>query len=379
MHALQEQLWILKSVSQVKDTLMDAETVAIAGHRNPDGDSIGSMLALGAGLEWLGKKVYMLCEDHVPEKYLCLYGASRIVKRCPPRVDCAVAVDCGSREMLGCSYSIFQNASSTIEIDHHKCRVSFAEQSLVNTAVASAGELVYELLDSLGVPITEHIARSILTSIIVETNSFRLPSMYPGTFEICAELLRTGVDMRELSESVYWKTSRATAALTGITLSRSTFESGGALVWAELRRKDFEKTGSTEADADPVPEKLQAIQGVRIAILFRETKNKKWRISFRSKNGLNVAHLAETFGGGGHLNAAGCVVARNQKLKKYILLCANRLLGAMEYDKKRELYRKNEHASYELFNKRILTSGELSHIMLNDTVVLQLNMAENHC
>lgn len=379
MHALHEQIWILKSVSQVKDTLMDADTVAIAGHRNPDGDSIGSMLALGAGLEWLGKKVYMLCEDPIPEKYHCLNGASRIVKRCPTRVDCAVAVDCGSSEMLGNLYSIFQNASTTIEIDHHKCRVSFAGHSLVNTAVASAGELVYELLDSLGVPITEDIARSILTSIIVETNSFRLPSMYSGTFEICAELLKTGVDMRELSDSVYWKTSRATAAITGVSLSRCKFESGGALAWAELRRKDFEKTGSTEADADPVPEKLQAIQGVRIAILFRETKDNKWRISFRSKNGLNVAHLAETFGGGGHLNAAGCVVERNQKLKKYILLCANRLLGVMEYDKKYTPYRKNEHVSYELFNKRKLTSGELSHIMLNDTVLLHLNIAENHC
>lgn len=379
MHALQEQLWILKSVSQVKDTLMDADTVAIAGHRNPDGDSIGSILALGAGLEWLGKKVYMLCEDPVPERYHCLHGVSRIVKRCPVRVDCAVAVDCGSREMLGNLFPIFQNASSTIEIDHHKCRVSFAEQSLVNTAVASAGELVYELLDSLGVPITEEIARSILTSIIVETNSFRLPSMFPSTFEICAELLRTGVDMRELSESVYWKTSRATAAITGVSLSKCNFESGGALVWAELRKKDFEQTGSTDADADAVPEKLQAIQGVRIAILFRETKDNKWRISFRSKNGLNVAHLAETFGGGGHLNAAGCVVAKNQKLKKYILLCANRLLGVLEYDKKRDPYRKNEHVNYELFNRKALSPGEISHIMLNDTVMLQLNMAENHC
>jgi phosphoesterase RecJ-like protein len=379
MHALQEQLWILKSVSQVKDTLMDAETVAIAGHRNPDGDSIGSMLALGAGLEWLGKKVYMLCEDPIPEKYLCLHGVSRIVKRCPPRVDCAVAVDCGSREMLGSLFSIFQNASSTIEIDHHKCRESFAEQSLVNTAVASAGELVYELLDSLGVPITEDIARSILTSILVETNSFRLPSMYPGTFEICAELLKTGVDMRELSESVYWKTSRATAALTGITLSKCEFDSDGSLAWAELRRKDFERTGSTEADADPIPEKLQAIHGVKIAILFRETKDKKWRISFRSKNGLNVAHLAETFGGGGHLNAAGCIVSKSNRLKKYILLCARRLLGVMEYNIKREQYRISERVNYESYTSRILASGDISHILLNDTVALQLNMSENHC
>ncbi|HEX2959227.1 MAG TPA: bifunctional oligoribonuclease/PAP phosphatase NrnA [Chitinispirillaceae bacterium] len=379
MHALKEQFWILKSVSEVKDTLMDAETIAIAGHRNPDGDSIGSMLALGAGLEWLGKKVYMLCEDPVPEKYLCLPGASHIVKRCPPRVDCAVAVDCGSREMLGGLFSIFQNALSTIEIDHHKCRESFAGQSIVNTAVASAGELVYELLESLGVPVTEHIACSILTSIIVETNSFRLQSMYPATFEICAELLKTGVDMRELSESVYWKTSRATAALTGISLSKCKFVSGGALVWAELRRKDFEKTGSTEADADPVPEKLQAIQGVRIAILFRETKDNKWRISFRSKNGLNVAHLAETFGGGGHLNAAGCVVTKSRKLKKHILLCANRLMEAMGYDKKRDQYKNSENVNTETFKKKISASGELSHILLNDTVLLQLNMNENRC
>jgi phosphoesterase RecJ-like protein len=377
MHVLNEPFWILQGVSQVKDILMNSETIAIAGHRNPDGDSIGSILALGAGLEFLGKRVYMLCEDPVPERYRVLPGASRIVKKCPSRVDCAVAVDCGSREMLGSAYMVFQLADETIEIDHHRSRVSFARQSLVSTEVASAGELVYELLDSIGIPITEEIARYILTSIIVETNSFRLPDTHSRTFEICAELLKTGIDINELSESVYWNTSRATAALTGISLSRCKFISDGSLVWTELRKKDFDKTGSTDADADSVPEKLESIHGVKIAILFRETKDKKWRISFRSKNGLNVAHLAEKFGGGGHLNAAGCVVERSRKIQKYILSCANRLLGLVLSDKKRMQYRKNENMCLELYGRNAFAPGELSQMSLNDTVLLQSNISEN--
>jgi phosphoesterase RecJ-like protein len=279
--------------------------------------------------------------------------------------------------MLGSVYSAFEHAEMTVEIDHHRSRVSFAQHSLVSTDVASAGELVYELLDSMGVPVTEDIARNILTSIIVETSSFRLPDINSRTFEICAELLKTGVDMRELSEAIFWKTSRATAALTGISLSRCKFVSDGALVWAELRQKDFERTGSIDADADPVPEKLQSIQGVKIAILFRETKDKKWRISFRSKNGLNVAHLAEIFGGGGHLNAAGCVVKRERKIQKYILTCANKLLDLVLSDKKRPNYCKEESVCVESYGKRRCSSSELSQMLLNDTVSLQLTVSES--
>jgi phosphoesterase RecJ-like protein len=338
---------------------------------------VGSILALGAGLEFLGKKVYLLSDDPIPEKYMFLPGASRIGKRCPSRVDCAIAVDCGSKEMLGNMYTAFEHADNTVEIDHHRSRVSFAQHSLVSTDVASAGELVYELLDNMGVPLTENIARNILTSIIVETNSFRLQDISARTFEICAELLKTGVDIRELSESIYWKTSRATAALTGISLLRCKFAGDGALVWTELRQKDFDKTGSSDADADPVPEKLQSIQGVKIAILFRETKDKKWRISFRSKNGLNVAHLAEIFGGGGHLNAAGCVVKRERKVQKYILTCANKLLELVLSDKKRSMYCKEDSMCIESYGKRRHSSSELSQMLLNDTVSLQLTVSES--
>jgi phosphoesterase RecJ-like protein len=378
MHTINEPFWILQGVSQVKDILMSSESIAIAGHRNPDGDSIGSILALGAGLRFLGKNVYLLCDDPVPERYKELPGASRIVNKSPFRVDCAVAVDCGSREMLGSAAHFFDLAEETIEIDHHRSRVSFARHSIVNTEVASAGELVYELLECMDIPITEEISRCILTSIIVETNSFRLPGIHSRTFEICAELLRTGIDMKELSETVYWKTSRATAALTGISLSKCKFIADGALVWTELSTKDFEKTGSTDADADPVPEKMQSIQGVKIAILFRETKDKKWRISFRSKNGLNVAHLAEMFGGGGHLNAAGCVVRKSKKLQKHILLCANRLLGVLVTDKKRVPDRKRENMCFDLYRNSTFAAGEFSQMLLNDTVSLQLNISESH-
>ena len=141
--------------------------------------------------------------------------------------------------MMGPAYAIFKRAAQTIEIDHHRSRISFADLSMVDSDACSAGELVYELLSELGVLINNEIAQNVLTSIIVETNSFRLPGIRSRTFEICAELIRTGLDFQKLAETVYWVTSRQTALLSGICMSRCRFIEGGEIAWTSLTRKDF--------------------------------------------------------------------------------------------------------------------------------------------
>ena len=326
MPSITDRILVIRNLEVIRHIIDEAQTIAISGHCNPDGDSMGALLSLGLGLESLGKQVYMVCSDNVPRNYRSLPGVSRLLKTIHRNVDVAIAVDCGSKEMIGPNYEIFERAGAIIEIDHHRSRTPFGDISLVDPEATSAGELVYELLTELDITITKDIAQNILTSIIVETNSFRLPGVRSETFEQCADLVGTGVDFTKLAETVYWVTSKETALLSGTCMSRCKFSEDGEIAWATLTRKDFEKIGATDADADPVTETIRSIQGVKIAILFREKNRREWRVSLRSKEGIDISLLAEQFGGGGHISAAGCTVPKRHSIMKKIIASAAQLL-----------------------------------------------------
>ena len=328
MPTIADRIWTVRNLDIVRQLVLSAEKIIISGHSNPDGDSIGALLSLGMGLESLGKEVFMVCHDQIPKKYKNLPGISQIVKSSNQNFDLAIAVDCGSKEMIGPTYQVFKKANRILEIDHHRSRIPFGDVSFVDPDASSAGELVYELLIDLDIPITTDIAQNILTSILVETNSFRLPGIRPRTFELCAELLRTGVNFHKLAESVYWVTSKETAILSGICLSRCKFAFDGQIAWSIINRKDFKKIGAIDADADPITETIRSIQGVKIAILIRENSHNQMRISIRSKDGINVSAIAEKFGGGGHLSAAGCTIAKNKNVLTMLINQAEMVLEA---------------------------------------------------
>lgn len=327
MPTITDQEWTTRNLEMARHIILNADTIAICGHSNPDGDSMGSLLSLGLGLESLGKQVFMLCHDDVPRNYQSLPGINRLIKTLHRQVDLAISVDCGSKEMAGKNIGVFEKANFIIEIDHHRSRTPFGDVLLVDADASSAGELVYELLLELDIPITTDIAQNILTSLLVETNSFRLPGIRARTFELCSELLKSGVDFYKLAESVYWVTSKETALLSGISLSGCKFSPTGEIAWSVLTRADFKKVGASDSDADSVSEKIRSIQGVQIAILFREKNSKEWRVSLRSKDGINLTTLAEQFGGGGHLSAAGCTIPKKQKYLNLLLKSAQELLN----------------------------------------------------
>lgn len=306
--------------------IRESKSIAISGHINPDGDCIGSLLALGLGLEKTGKKVFMISPDGVPKKYKQLPGAKRIKRTLKTKVDLAITVDCNAIEMLGSAYKTFKRAKHLLEIDHHLVRSHFGDMELIDAEAAAVGEQIYFLLKNLKVKITENIAQNILTSLIVETNSFRLPNARPLTFRLCAELAKTGVDFYKLVDTVYWSNPKEVALLSGIALSRSTFLKGGRLVWSILKQEDFKKVKGNQEDADAIADQLRAIKGVDIVIFFRENNKKKLRVSLRSKLNINIAELAEQHGGGGHSDVAGCVIPNTLKARQALLRGAETML-----------------------------------------------------
>ena len=313
-------------MEQIKNCIAEASSVLVCGHKNPDGDSLGALLALGLGLKGMGKEVIMLCSDEIPLRFKHLPGVDNVVSFTNRQVDLAIAVDCGSREMLGTQFYAFERAKKILEIDHHLVRSSFAPLSIVDASASSAGELVYFLLKTLGAVVNKDIAQNIFTSIMVESNSFRLVGLSAQTFEVCSELLRTGLKYSSVLEPLYRSVSREAELLSALCISRCCFVSKGRLAYSTITYGDLNRVGACEGDADPLAEKLNSLHGVTLAILFREKENKKeLRVSMRSKNGINVALLAAAFGGGGHSGAAGCTIA-NDKHKKLELLCAARTL-----------------------------------------------------
>jgi phosphoesterase RecJ-like protein len=316
----------MTSLPQVVRLLRRAGTIAVAGHVNPDGDSLGSLLALGLALKKAGKKVVLICQDRVPRNYRRLPGAKLLRRPNGRRVDLAVAVDCGSVRLLGSAGETFRRAGGTLSIDHHQFRQDFARFRFIDTRAAATGELVYRIIRALNVSLDRSISTNILTSLIVETNAFRLPSTRSGTFAICAELVAAGVDYYQVSQMTYWSRTKPVLKLFNAFYSKLRFSCRDRIAWAWITRDDFRRTGTVMEAADPLIEELRSLERTRIAILFRDRHDHSVRVGFRSKGKINVAALAEEYGGGGHYDMAGCVVPRKRSVLKEIISKAEKLL-----------------------------------------------------
>lgn len=328
----------MQNIIHAKRAIEEAQTIVIACHINPDGDTIGSLLSLGLGLQKMGKKVFLLSQDGVPKKYVTLPGADLIHKSWKKeygslqKLDLAISVDCSTRELLGKSYDVFRFAKKIIEIDHHEFRRPFGDIALIDENAAAVGEIIYDLLHCMKIPIGTAIAQNILTSIVVETNSFRLPNVRPKTFDICSSLMKVGVDFYHLSELVYWSKSKEAEILIGLCISRCEFLCKGKIVWSIIRTSDFSKVKGKDEDVDSVASDMLAIKGVAVSVFFREKTQSVYRVSLRSKGAVNVARIAEKFGGGGHFDVAGCILKNHDEEIKKMLDAISQVV--MEHESK---------------------------------------------
>lgn len=309
----------MQGLTQAKEKILRSRVIVIAGHINPDGDSIGSVLSLGLALKKIGKRIYMISRDGVPGNYRHLPGAGLILKTAAVKADLAIAVDCSAKEMLGETFKIFQNAGDTLEIDHHEFKMPFGGTVMLDIHAAAVGELIYLLLKELKIAITKEIAQNIMTSLVVETNSFKLPITRAFTFKVCADLIDKGANLYELAEMVYWTRTKESALLSGIALGRCRFIQEGKIAWSLVKQNDFKKIKAEQGSGDLAADELRAIKGVRIAVLFKEKNKELLRVSLRSKGVINVGQFAQSYGGGGHYDNAGCCIPNsNDSMSKFL-------------------------------------------------------------
>jgi phosphoesterase RecJ-like protein len=306
--------------------LSSAKKVMIVSHVNPDGDTLGCLLALGLALMQKKKEVILLCQDAVPTRFQYLPGSELVSSVIREKTDVAVAVDCGSPRQLGSLRAAFFQAPCTIQIDHHDFGDVFGKIQVLDPEASAVGEIVYELLRALKTEMTPAIATCLLTSIIIDTGAFRFSNIRAKTFEICARLVKKGVDIQRLIEEAYWIKSPSVALLSGHAVSRARFNQDGSVAWASVSQEDIRRYGAALSDADSVADDLRVVDGVKVAVLFRETNKKNLRVSFRSRKGINVALVAKQFGGGGHHNSAGCSIRRSETEKRKVLKALEALI-----------------------------------------------------
>jgi phosphoesterase RecJ-like protein len=283
-------------------------------HVRPDGDGLGSMLALAEALEQLGKQVRMVIASTFPPRYAFLDPERRIRFFEAPGeeyrdAEAVVILDTGTWNQLG-SFGPFLKGLPVAKavIDHHLTQDDLGALRLVDTTAEATGRLAHEASGALGVPLNAAMAANLFVAVAMDTGWFRHGNATPATFALGAELVAAGARPERLYEELFERNSLARLRLVGLVLERLTVAVGGQVAYTELRRGDYEATGATPQDSEDLVNYTRRVQGVEVGLLFLEQPRGGIKVSFRSRGAVDVARLAEAFGGGGHRQASGAIL-----------------------------------------------------------------------
>ncbi|MFZ3122798.1 MAG: bifunctional oligoribonuclease/PAP phosphatase NrnA [Thermodesulfovibrionales bacterium] len=295
----------------------------IATHISPDGDALGSSIALSMALESLGKKTIVYDKDPVPEFYKFLPGSERFTDSIPNsrfQIPNLILIDCNDAERAGIEK--LQFASSAV-IDHHETVRDFGDIKWIDPKSPATGLMIFYLIKELGVNVTKEIAVNLYAAIAIDTGTFRYSNTTPAVLRVSAELVEAGADPSYIAENIYetWTDSRFRLLLKVL----NTLEIYNDIAITHVTLEMFRETGAAIADTETFPGFPRKLRSIKISALFREIENNYYKISLRSKGSkINVAKIAEMFEGGGHSNAAGYKIRSDFKTAKEALLKAVR-------------------------------------------------------
>ncbi|MFH1075349.1 MAG: bifunctional oligoribonuclease/PAP phosphatase NrnA [Pseudomonadota bacterium] len=296
-----------KLLQQIASCLKENKSFLIVTHVNPDGDALGSMLALGRVIGNMGKTVFYYCEGPVPDKYLFLPGVDRIMQTPDEglKTDVVVIVDSGDIERTGNAAGVISQADKVITIDHHITNNIVCDISLVDSTACASAEIVYDLILEMKQPIEWPVAMNIYTAIISDTGSFRFASTNRAAFRICEQMVECGVNPHEIAEQLYSTYSMERLKLLSLVLDSLEISSNREFALVTATKEMMTRTGTDHADINGIVDYPRFIKGIVFAGLIHEVDSEKFHISLRSKECLDVSQIAKRFGGGGHTNAAG--------------------------------------------------------------------------
>jgi len=299
------------SLRRAADVITAADSVAVMGHIGPDGDALGSMLAIARGAANAGKRAYATFgEPFVVGRQFSFLDTALLVPPgdVPESVDVAVVVDTSIPARLGSALPIVERADKVVVIDHHLSQDSqFGDVLVIDTAAGAAAQVVYRLFRELGWRIDKQIATALYVGIVTDTGRFQYSATSPEVHRITADLIEAGVEPAVVSRHIYEESPFAYLGVAGAVLGRSRLDAEKRLVWSLLTKADLATADLNYEDADGLIDLIRIAEESDVACLLRELGDGKYKGSLRSRGRVDVSQIAARFGGGGHHNAAGFV------------------------------------------------------------------------
>jgi bifunctional oligoribonuclease and PAP phosphatase NrnA len=293
------------AIAPILDAIQDAQNILVTAHARPDGDAVGSVLACGMMLEQLGKQVTMAFSDRVPLIYRWLPCAQGIHhwQRVEGTFDLVILLECDGIER---SRLKGLEGRRLINIDHHTSGRNFAHLNWIDTSACAVAEQVFILARAAGVCITPEMATCLYMAVLTDTGAFCYEGTDANTFSLARELVRLGAVPGHIAQDVYFSNPMSKMLLLGAALTN--LRRDGRVAWLWVTTGDMERTNAAEEDCEGIVNYAIGIAGVDVAVFLRELPDHRVRLSLRSKGAVNVAAIAESFGGGGHENASGCTL-----------------------------------------------------------------------
>lgn len=285
--------------------IREGERFLVCSHSRPDGDAVGSVLAMGMLLEQLGKRADLVTADRIPVAYRKLPGADamRTALRVHGPYDAAILLECDSFERTRLRGL---EPFAIVNIDHHASGRAWGQYNWIDREAASVGELVHRLIQAAGATVTPEMATCIYTTLLTDTGGFIYGGVRASTFALAQQLVLAGANPVRIAQDIYFSTATSKLLLLGAALSNLHRE--GRLAWLWVTHQDMVRTCAAEEDCEGIVNYALSIAHVEVAVFLRELPERRIRMSLRGKGKVNVAAIAEGLGGGGHENAAGCTV-----------------------------------------------------------------------
>lgn len=304
------------TLDSILDEIKKANSIVLLTHENPDGDAIGSILAMYQGLIKMGKTNVDVVVPEVPKIYSFLPCADLIVSEGKDKpYDLAISVDVASIKMLNTGIKYFEEAKSKVVIDHHGSNTMYGDLNYVNPDSPACTQILITIFEYFGIEIDKQIGTCILTGIITDTGGFAYQNTSPETFEFAAKLLKKGVNVSSIYKIAMNTKTRANFELRRRALDRMEFLEDSKIAFTYITKQDIEETNAIIGDYEGIVEEGRAIEGVEVSVFLRET-DKGFKASLRSNEYVNVSDVCLMFGGGGHIFAAGALMTMSLEQAK---------------------------------------------------------------
>jgi bifunctional oligoribonuclease and PAP phosphatase NrnA len=299
---------IRPEIQEIVDAVRTRHRFVLSSHARPDGDSIGSQLAMAYALREIGKEATVVNADPAPAPMMAFPGVPdiHIAPNVEGEFDAAIIMECGDLKRTGVSGL---ERFFVINIDHHPGNTGYGRINWFDASAAACAEMVYDVVRALDLPLTKEIATHVYLAILTDTGSFHYSSISPRTFDICRECLEAGVDPVLVARNVYDSNNMGRLKLFGAVLGAMQIDQTGRIAIVYVDHEMARTAGGTYEDTEGLVNLPLTVKEIEAVVFFKQEKGDEYRVSLRSKGDVDIGSIAKEYGGGGHKNASGCTIS----------------------------------------------------------------------